>query len=158
MVKFMAQQYDTPTVVTSCLAVAMTILSFVVPDNAKWIFLIFTGISWFLVAICWLALKSTQYMHNLEGHAGHGHDEKKKLANYGHGQHTVQLTSSQISEAKAELNADLESLQSTLKNKDEEIENLKAEIKSLQTLVEIEKLRSELANLKALAAKEKARK
>ena len=39
-----------------------------------------------------------------------------------------------------------------------QIENLKAEIKSLQTLVEIEKLRSELANLKALAAKEKARK
>lgn len=152
----MAQQYDTPTIVTSCLAVAMTILSFVVPDNAKWIFLIFTGISWFIVAICWLALKSTQYMHNLEGHAGH--DEKKKLASYGHGQHTVQLTSNQISEAKAELSADLDSLQSTLKNKDAEIDNLKAEIKNLQTLVEIEKLRSELANLKALAAKEKAKK
>lgn len=136
----------------------MTICYIIVPDNGKTIFLVFTGISWFIVAVCWLALKSTQYMHNLEGHATHGHDEKKKLANYGQRQHTVQLTSNQINEAKAELSADLESLQSTLKNKDAEIDNLKAEIKSLQTLVEIEKLRSELANLKALAAKEKAKK
>lgn len=152
----MAQQYDIPTIVTTCLAVAMTISYFIVPDNGKQIFIVFTAISWFIVAVCWLALKSTQYMHNL---GGHGHDEKKKLAtNYGQAQHTVQLSSSELSHAKAELSADLNDLESTLKNKDAEIENLKAEIANLQTLVEIEKLRAELANLKALAAKEKAKK
>lgn len=84
----MAQQYDIPTIVTSCLAVAMTICYLVVPEGAKWIFLVFMGISYFIVAVCWLALKSTQYMHNLDGH---GHDEKKKLAtNHGQRQHTVQ--------------------------------------------------------------------
>ncbi|MGH2612458.1 MAG: hypothetical protein ACRDFB_05355, partial [Rhabdochlamydiaceae bacterium] len=72
--KFMARQYDIPTIVTSCLAVAMTIVYFIVPENGKQIFLVFMGISWFIVAICWLALKSTQYMHNL---GGHDHDEKK---------------------------------------------------------------------------------
>lgn len=41
-----------------------------------------------------------------------------------------------------------------VKNKDSEIENLKNEIASLQTLVQIEALKTELANLKALAAKE----
>lgn len=152
----MGRQYDIPTIVTSCLAVAMTICYFIVPDNGKQIFLVFTAISWFIVAVCWLALKSTQYMHNL---GGHGHDEKKKLAtNYGQRQQTVHLSSSELDHAKAELSADLETLQSSLKNKDTEIENLKAEIASLHTLVEIEKLRAELANLKALAAKESTKK
>ncbi|MDE1766832.1 MAG: hypothetical protein KGI27_11255 [Thaumarchaeota archaeon] len=152
----MAREYDIPTIVTSCLAIAMTISYFIVPAEGKQIFLVFMVISWFIVAICWLALKSTQYMHRL---GGHDHDEKKKLAtNYGQRQHTVQLSSSELNRAKAELSADLETLQSSLKNKDTEIENLKAEITSLQTLVEIEKLRAELANLKALAAKESAKK
>ncbi len=152
----MERQYDVPTIVTSCLAVAMTISYLLVPDNGKQIFLVFTCISWFIVAICWLALKSTQYMHRLEAH---GHDEKKKLAtNYNQRQNTVQLSSNELNNAKAELSADLEELQSSLKNKDTEIENLKAEITSLHTLVEIEKLRAELANLKALAAKESAKK
>lgn len=151
----MGRQYDIPTIVTSCLAVAMTILYFTVPDAAKQIFLVFMCISWFIVAVCWLALKSTQYMHNL---GGHEHDEKKKLATNSGRQHTVQISSSELSHAKAELSADLDDLQSTLKNKDTEIENLKAEIASLHTLVEIEKLRTDLANLKALAAKESAKK
>lgn len=151
----MARQYDIPTIVTSCLAVAMTISYLIVPENGKQIFLVFMSISWFIVAICWLALKSTQYMHNL---GGHGHDEKKKLAQSSQQQHTVQISSSELSSAKAELSADLEELQSSLKNKDTEIENLKAEIANLHTLVQIEKLRTDLANLKALAAKEKAKK
>ena len=151
----MGRQYDTPTIMTSCLAIAMTITYLIVPDNLKQIFIVFTAISWFIVAICWLALKSTQYMHNLEGH---GNDEKKKLATSSGRQHTVQISSSELSHAKAELSADLDDLQSSLKNKDAEIENLKAEIASLHTLVEIEKLRTDLANLKALAAKESAKK
>ncbi len=150
----MERQYDLPTIMTTCLSIAMTISYFVMPEATKQIFLVFAAISWFLVAICWLALKSTQYMHRLEGH---GHEEKKKLTSHSSGQ-TLQMTSNQISQAKSELNAELDSLKSSLKNKDEEIENLKSEISSLHTLVEIEKLKVDLANLKTLAAKESAKK
>src|SRR6185312_12474930 len=101
------------------------------------------------------ALKSTQYMHALGGHED-GHEEKKKLTN--HSGQTLQMTSNQISQAKSELNAELDSLRSSLKNKDDEIEGLKSEISSLHTLVEIEKLKVDLANLKTMAAKESAKK
>ncbi|MGB9003899.1 MAG: hypothetical protein WCC52_08850 [Nitrosotalea sp.] len=148
---------NTPTIVTSCLAIALTIVYFLVADQGKFTFIILAAAAWFLVIICWLADKSEKYMHKLEGH-DQSHDEKKKLAtSYGQ-QHTVQISSSELSSAKAELSADLDELQSSLKNKDTEIENLKAEIASLHTLVEIEKLRTDLANLKALAAKESAKK
>lgn len=150
----MERQYDLPTIMTTCLAVAMTILYFVMPDATKQIFIVFSVISWFLVAICWMALKSTQYMHRLEGHEHK--EEKKKLTSHSSGQ-TLQMTSNQISQAKSELNAELDSLKSSLENKNEEIGNLKSEISSLQTLVEIEKLKVDLANLKALAAKESAK-
>ena len=152
----MGRQYDTPTVVTACLAVALTILYFELPDALHFTMTVFVAASWFLVAICWLALKSTQYMHRLEGHE-HGHEEKKKLTSHSSGQ-TLQMTSNQISQAKSELNAELDSLRSSLKNKDDEIEGLKSEISSLHTLVEIEKLKVDLANLKTLAAKESAKK
>lgn len=153
----MGRQYDIPTIVTSCLAVSMTILYFVMPEATKQIFIVFMAISWFLVAICWMALKSTQYMHALGGHDDHGHEEKKKLASHSSGQ-TLQMTSNQISQAKSELNAELDSLRSSLKNKDDEIEGLKSEISNLHTIVEIEKLKVDLANLKTMAAKESAKK
>lgn len=151
----MERQYDIPTIMTTCLAVAMSIMYFVMPEATKQIFMVFAAISWFLVAICWLALKSTQYMHRLEGH---GHEEKKKLTSHHGSSQTLQMTSNQISQAKSELNAELDSLRSSLKNKDEEIEGLKSEISNLHTLVEIEKLKVDLANLKTLAAKESAKK
>ena len=146
-----------PTIVTACLAIALTILYFVLPDAAKFTLMILASAAWFLVIICWLAQKSADYMHRHEGqsHATHG---EKVATNYSQGQHTVQLSSNELNDAKAELSADLEELQSSLKNKDTEIENLKAEIANLHTLVEIEKLRAELADLKALAAKENAKK
>ena len=150
----MGRQYDIPTIVTSCLAIALTILYFVLPEALHFTMTVFIAASWFLVAICWLALKSTQYMHRFEGHE---HEEKKKLTSHSSSQ-TLQMTSNQISQAKSELNAELDSLRSSLKNKDEEIENLKSEISSLHTLVEIEKLKVDLANLKTLAAKENNKK
>jgi hypothetical protein len=150
----MGRQYDIPTIVTSCLAITMTIMYFVMPEATKQIFIVFSAISWFLAAICWMALKSTQYMHRFEGHE---HEEKKKLTSHSNGQ-TMQMTSNQISQAKSELNAELDSLHSSLRNKDEEIESLKSEISSLHTLVEIEKLKVDLANLKTLAAKENNKK
>ena len=100
----MGRQYDTPTIVTSCLAIAMTIMYFVMPAATNQIFVVFSAISWFLVAICWLALKSTQYMHRFEAHE---HEEKKKLTSHSSGQ-TLQMTSNQISQAKSELNAELD--------------------------------------------------
>ena len=56
--------------------------------------------------------------------------------------------------AKVALGAELDELRNIVKNKDSEIENLKNEIASLQTLVQIEALKTELANLKALSSKE----
>lgn len=67
------------------------------------------------------------------------------------------MTSNQIKRAKVELGAELDELQNIVKNKDSEIENLKNEIASLQTLVQIEALKTELANLKVLAAKESSK-
>ena len=144
-----------PTIVVTCLAAALSGLYFVLPDAVHFTMLVFISAAWFLVAICWLAQKSADYMHKLEGHE-HVHEEKKKLTNNSSNQQ-LEMTSSQINQAKSELNAELDSLRSSLKNKDEEIGNLKSEISSLQTLVEIEKLKVDLANLKALAAKESAK-
>jgi uncharacterized protein YlxW (UPF0749 family) len=67
------------------------------------------------------------------------------------------VTSNQIKRTKVELGAELDELRNIVKNKDSEIENLKNEIASLQTLVQIEALKTELANLKALAAKESSK-
>ncbi|HZS74586.1 MAG TPA: hypothetical protein VFA69_08810 [Candidatus Nitrosotalea sp.] len=145
-----------PTILTTCLSVALTILYFVLPDALHFTMIVFISAAWFLVAICWLAQKSADYMHAAEGH-GHAHEEKKKLTSHSSGQ-TLQMTSNQISQAKSELNAELDSLRSSLRNKDEEIESLKSEISSLHTLVEIEKLKVDLANLKTLAAKENNKK
>jgi chromosome segregation ATPase len=144
-----------PTIVVTCLAVALSGLYFVLPDAVHFTMTVFIAAAWFLVAICWLAQKSADYMHRHEGHEDV--HEKKKLTNYSNNQQTLQMTSSQISQAKSELNAELDSLRSSLKNKDEEIGNLKSEISNLQTLIEIEKLKVDLANLKALAAKESSK-
>lgn len=53
--------------------------------------------------------------------------------------------------------AELEKLQDRVKIKDNEIENLKAEIGNLKTLMQIEALKAELANLKMLATKENSK-
>ena len=145
-----------PTVVVGILASVLTALYFILPAAVHFTVLVFISAAWFLVAICWLAQKSADYMHRGEGHE-HVHEEKKKLTNYNNNQQTLQMTSNQLSQAKSELNAELDALRSSLKNKDEEIGTLKSEISSLQTLVEIEKLKVDLANLKALAAKESAK-
>ncbi|MDC8451955.1 MAG: hypothetical protein LV477_03470 [Candidatus Nitrosotalea sp.] len=147
-----------PTIVVTCLAVALSGLYFVLPDAVHFTMIVFISAAWFLVAICWLAQKSADYMHAAEGGHGHTHEEKKKLTSHSSSGQTLQMTSNQISQAKSELNAELDSLRSSLRNKDEEIENLKSEISSLHTLVEIEKLKVDLANLKTLAAKENNKK
>ena len=64
-----------PTIVVACLAVALTIMYFVLPAAAQFATTIFMAAAWFLVIILWMAHKSEQYMHN-QGY-GHAHDEKK---------------------------------------------------------------------------------
>ena len=143
-----------PTIVVGCLASVLTGLYFVLPDTVHFAMIVFIAAAWFLVAICWLAQKSADYITK----GGYGHEEKKKLVNISNHQQTVQVTSNQIKQAKVELRAELDELRNIVKNKDSEIENLKNEIASLQTLVQIEALKTELANLKALAAKENLKK
>ena len=142
-----------PTIVVICLACALTGLYFVLPDATHFAMIVFIAAAWFLAAICWLAQKSADYITK----GGYGHEEKKKLVNTNSHQQTVQVTSKQIKQAKVALGAELDELRNTVKNKDSEIENLKNEIASLQTLVQIEALKTELANLKALAAKESSK-
>ncbi|MBI3640176.1 MAG: hypothetical protein HY223_07675 [Thaumarchaeota archaeon] len=142
-----------PTIVVTCLASALTGLYFMLPDTTHFAMTVFIAAAWFLAAICWLAQKSADYITK----GGYGHEEKKKLVNTSNHQQTVQVTSNQIKQAKVALGAELDELRNTVKNKDNEIENLKNEIASLQTLVQIEALKTELANLKALAAKESSK-
>ena len=142
-----------PTIVVTCLASALTILYFVLPDATHFAMLVFVVSAWFLVAICWLAQKSADYITK----GGYGHEEKKKLVSTSNHQQTVQVTSNQIKQAKAKLGAELDELRDIVKNKDSEIEHLKNEIANLQTLVQIESLKTDLANLKALAAKESSK-
>jgi len=142
-----------PTIVVTCLASALTVLYFVLPDATHFAMTVFIAAAWFLAAICWLAQKSADYITK----GDYGHEEKKKLVNTSNHQQTVQVTSNQIKQAKVALGAELDELRNIVKNKDSEIENLKNEIASLQTLVQIEALKTELANLKALAAKESSK-
>ncbi len=64
-----------PTIVVACLATALTGLYFVLPDVLHFTLTVFISAAWFLVAICWLAQKSADYMHNI---GGYGHHEEKK--------------------------------------------------------------------------------
>ncbi len=123
----------------------------------NFVFLMAVSITWFLTLMCWLAQKSTDYMHT---HAPeHANNEKKSLSNT---QTIVTTTSKQntISEIKQiqnELSSELSDIKESVKLKDSEIERLNQEISNLQTLVQIESLKTELANLKMLASERKTR-
>ena len=62
-----------PTVMVALLSTALTIAYVIVPEIGKFTFLVLMTASWFLVAICWLAQKSADYIHK----GGHEHEEKK---------------------------------------------------------------------------------
>ena len=116
----------------------------------NFIFIMAVPITWFLTFTCWIAQKSTDYMHN--------HGGEKKLNNL----QTIQtissdsqVTISEIEKIQNELSSDLNTLQESVKLKDSEIERLNQEISNLQTHVQIESLKAELANLKTLASKGK---
>ncbi len=148
------------TVVCGAFAVALSILwALMVPlyPLLNFVFIMAVPITWFLVAMCWLAQKSTDYAH-----ASHG--EKKSLTSAPQiavGAATVATAAAspdprpdaELAAAKERLSAELDSMKDTVKLKDTEIARLTEEISDLRTLVQIESLKAELANLKALAAK-----
>ncbi len=143
-----------PTATVSALAVVLSGLYFVLPETLHFTMVVFITAAWFLVAICWLAQKSADYLHKHDS----GHEVKKKLTELpNHTSQTMPVSSDELHRAKNQLMAELEELQDRVKIKDNEIENLKAEIDNLKTLMQIEALKAELANLKMLATKENSK-
>ncbi len=141
------------TLVTGVFATVLTGLWLYFVDFVPILNLIFTmavPITWFLVLMCWISQKSTDYVHN---HAP-PHSEKKSLTSA----QTVepagsQVNPSEIKQVRNELLLELDSVKESVKLKDSEIERLNQEIANLQTLVQIESLKTELANFKTLASK-----
>ena len=150
------------TVVCGAFAAALSITwALMVPEYPllNFVFIMAVPIAWFLVAMCWLAQKSTDYAHS-------AHGEKKSLtsaaAQSSSGGQLVATVEGgagsggpedELAAAKERLSRELDAVKDDARLKDTEIARLKGEISDLQTLVQIESLRAELANLKALAAK-----
>ena len=99
-------------------------------DLLDFIFIMAVPISWFMALTCWLAQKSADHVKDMS------EPEKK---------------SSEIVEAKAELDSELDSLRATVQIKDAEIQELRKRVSTLETRVQIEALRAEIADLKAMA-------
>lgn len=144
------------TVVCGAFAASLSILWWLmVPEYPllNFVFIMAVPIAWFLVAMCWLAQKSTDYAHS---RAAHG--EEKGLAGAAPTPAAAAAAAAapdagELAAAKEGLASELEALKGEVKLKDTEIARLEREMSDLQTLVQIESLRAELANLKALAAK-----
>tara|TARA_Y100000996_G_scaffold319792_1_gene255890 strand:+ start:279 stop:689 length:411 start_codon:yes stop_codon:yes gene_type:complete len=127
------------TLVSAVFAIILTGLYFPFVDFApqlQFVFIMAVPIMWFMVFVCWISQKSTDFMHN----QSHSHDEKKNH----------ELTPKEITTYKLDLEKDLSDVPDT---KDEEIAHLKKEIENLKTKVEIESIRAEIYNLKMLAQK-----
>ena len=105
------------------------------------VFLISVPIMWFLVIICWLAQKSTDYIHNIE-HKPTTDNSKTVIP---------ELSRKQIQQTTKELTQDLNDIRDHVTIKDEEILRLRHQIANLNTMVQIETLKSEMANLKSMA-------
>jgi hypothetical protein len=143
------------TVVVSIFASMLTWLYFVMPDALHQLLLVTSIVTWFLAGICWIVQKSADYAHK------YGHAEKKSSTSIDHKSQTAQektATDDELNTAKATFTVQLNELHDTVKLKDGEIDRLKQQIASLETLVQIEALKAELANLKVLASKEKTAK
>jgi len=67
------------TVVTACFAVFLTGMYFYMPAVLHQLLLVSVIVTWFLVAICYLAQKSADYVgkHGEHSHVEHTHTEKK---------------------------------------------------------------------------------
>ena len=146
--------------VTGVFAAVMSLLWVYFNDFAPvldFVFLMAVPISWFLVVILWLSQKSADYMHNM------GHDPSHQSIAVAHtgGSTSTKLVQSgaqgpsdkDVVEARATLNAELETLKTSVQLKDEQIKTLKRQIANLQTQVEIESIRADIASLREMASK-----
>jgi len=146
------------TVITGCFAVSLTGLYFYMPAALSQLLLVSMIVTWFLVAICYLAQKSADWTTKHSGHSHehphthehtHSHEEKKsstKLTN---------ISLDEINKIRQVFTAELNEIKDEVKLKDNEIARMRQEIANLETLVQIESLKAELANLKAAAAKKR---
>ena len=142
------------TVIVSIFAAVLSGFYYLAAPELHFIMLMAVVITWFLAGICWVAQKSADYAHK------HEHSEKKSSTNSSHSPQLVHAiaTNDELTSAKTAFTAELNELHDTVKLKDGEIDRLKQQIASLETLVQIEALKAELANLKVLASREKAAK
>ena len=119
----------------------------------NFVFMMAVPIAWFITFMCWIVQKGADYSHEYSaGLKKNNNNSQSTVVKYT--ADGKQVTSTQLTEAKAELGNDLVALKNSVKLKDSEIERLNQEIANLQTMVQIESLKSELANLKLLASKE----
>lgn len=133
---------------TVCIfAATLTGLYFVMPAALNQLLLVSSTVTWFLVFICWISQKSADYAHKYD------HSQKKSSTSIAHKSHiqAKPATDDELAKAKTTLTVELSELRDTVKLKDGEIDRLKQQIASLETLVQIEALKAELANLKVLA-------
>lgn len=143
------------TVVTGCFAVSLTGLYFYMPPALNQLLLVSLIVTWFLVAICYLAQKSADWTKKHGGHEhshaehahSHPHEEKKSSTR------TTNISIDELNRFRESFTAELNELKDEVKLKDNEINRMRQEIANLETLVQIEALKAELANLKAAAAK-----
>lgn len=143
--------------VTGVFAAVMSLLWVYFNDFAPildFIFLMAVPISWFLVVVLWLSQKSADYMHNM----GHGPSDQTVAAIHATESTSTELVQSDtsdedVAEARVTLNAELETLKTSVQLKDEQIKTLKKQIASLQTQVEIESIRADIAKLRQMASK-----
>lgn len=122
------------------------------------VFVMAVPISWFLVAVLWLAQVSTNYMHPAGSHGTHHTASESAIVNVEGGNDQVgeqapPTDSEEVLAARAQLSRELEDLRRSVQLKDGEIDGLKKQIASLETQVQIESLRTELAHLRNAAAK-----
>ncbi len=132
------------TIVCGAFAAVLTGLWPLLVDFApvlNFVFIMAVPITWFLVVVCWLAQKSTDYVHDFGHDTATSHPKTIKR----------ELTLTQIQKISKELTQDLNDVRDHVKIKDEEILRLRHEIANLNTMVQIETLKTELANLKSMA-------
>ncbi|MFM7796386.1 MAG: hypothetical protein ACKO7N_06440 [Candidatus Nitrosotenuis sp.] len=139
------------TVVTACFAVFLSGMYFYMPAALNQLLLVSVIVTWFLVAICYLAQKSADYVgkHGEHGHVEHADIEKKKLDSI------ASISMQELDRFRASFTRELNELKDEVKLKDDEINRMRHQIANLETLVQIEGLKAELANLKAIAAKKR---
>ena len=141
------------TVVVACFAAFLSAMYYYMPPALHQLLLVSVIVTWFLVAICYLAQKSADWTKKHGGHShtehAHPHEEKKSSARL------AAISVDELNRFRESFTEELNEIKDEVKLKDNEIARMRQEIANLETLVQIEALKAELANLKAVAAKKR---